>query len=162
MSKGYKGLLALLLCTLAAVPGTAQAAWLQAKSKHFTIYSEGSEAKLRDFAEKLEKFDFLLRHITNIEDPEAGSPVHVYLLDSDLKIMQLARNRNVRGIYNTSDRFAYAVLPRGGKADEFDLGAQEILFHEYTHHFMLHHFPAAYPASHDDFSVNGFRIGDPR
>jgi hypothetical protein len=146
MKKGYEGLLALLLCLSAIVPGSAHAAWLQAKSKHFIIYSEGSEGKLRDFAQKLEKFDFLLRHIARIDDTVAGSPVRVYLLNSDLQIMQLARNRNVRGFYNTSDRFAYAVLPRDGKADEFDLGAQEILFHEYSHHFMLHHFPAAYPA----------------
>lgn len=137
---------------LALAPGGAKAEWLQAKSQHFTIYSEGSEAKLRDFAQKLEKFDALLRRVTEIDDPEIGSPVHVYLVANEAKVRQLARNRNAAGYYDTSDRFAYAVLPRSARNGEYDLGAEEILFHEYTHHFMLHHFPAAYPA----WYVEGF------
>ncbi|MFB9048507.1 hypothetical protein ACFFV8_07270 [Sphingobium indicum] len=148
---GLKGLLA-LAGALTLLPGTAQAAWLQAKSRHFTIMSDGSESKLREFAEKLEKFDGLLRHVTGITDPEAGSPVHVYLLSNDAKVRALTRNANIGGFYTTSDRFAYAVLARGMKASEYDMGAEDILFHEYTHHFMLHHFPAAYPA----WYVEGF------
>lgn len=148
---GMRGLLG-LMGLWAVMPATAQAAWLQAKSRHFVIYSESNEAKLRDFAQKLEKFDGLLRRVTGVDDPEAGSPLHVFLLDDEAKVIELARNRNARGFYDTSDRFAYAVLARGGKISDFDLGAEEILFHEYAHHFMLHHFPAAYPA----WYVEGF------
>lgn len=149
-----RGLRALLVLAgaLALVPGTAQAAWLQAKSQHFTIYSESSAAKLHEFAEKLEKFDSLLRRVSDITDPDAGSPVNVYLLSNDGKVKALARNPNIGGFYTTSDRFAYAVLARGSKMSEFEFGAEDILFHEYTHHFMLHHFPAAYPA----WYVEGF------
>ena len=135
-----------------ALCGTAQAAWWQAKSQHFTVYSEGNDEKLRDFAERLEKFDFLLRQFTNVSDDRLGSPVKVYLLASDAKLRALTRNPNIGGFYTTSDRNAYAVLARGGKTNKFDFGAEEILFHEYTHHFMLHHFPAAYPA----WYVEGF------
>jgi hypothetical protein len=135
-----------------ALPGTAQAAWWQAKSRHFTVYSEGNDEKLRGFAERLEKFDFLLRRLTNVTDPEQGSPVQVFLLSSDRKVQKLAGNPNIGGFYTTSDRSAYAVLARGEKISKFDFGAEEILFHEYTHHFMLHHFPAAYPA----WYVEGF------
>ncbi|MDI1295751.1 MAG: hypothetical protein PSY12_07675, partial [bacterium] len=134
------------------LPGTAHAAWLQAKSRHFTVYSEGSEDKLLDFAQKLEKFDFLLRRVTNVTDTAIGSPVNVYLLSNDDKVKALARNRNIAGFYTTSDRSAFAVLGRGAKTGTFDAGAEEILFHEYTHHFMLHHFPVAYPA----WYVEGF------
>ena len=151
MTKGLKGLLA-LSCFLAALPTTAHAAWLKARSQHFTIYSESNEAKLRDFAQKLEKFDCLLRRVTGIDNPDAGSPVHVYLLSSDAKVKALARNPNLNGFYTTSNRFAFAVLARGAKTSEFDVGAEEVLFHEYSHHFMLHHFPAAYPA----WYVEGF------
>lgn len=151
MGKGLKGLLALAFM-VAMLPGTADAAWLQAKSRHFTIYSESNEVKLRDFAEKLEKFDCLLRRVTGIDDPQAGSPVHVYLLSNDAKVKAIARNPHLSGFYTTSDRFAFAVLGRGQKTGQFDAGAEEILFHEYSHHFMLHHFPAAYPA----WYVEGF------
>jgi tetratricopeptide (TPR) repeat protein len=140
------------LCLALAGAGSAQAAWWQAQTRHFTVYREGSDDKLRDFAERLEKFDFLLRTVTKVTDPEQGSPVKVYILSSETKVRDLARNRNVGGFYTTSDRSAFAVLSRGEKTSEFDYGAQEILFHEYTHHFMLHHFPAAYPA----WYVEGF------
>lgn len=135
-----------------ALPSTAQAAWWQAKSRHFTVYSEGNDEKLRGFAERLEKFDFLLRRLYNVTDPEQGSPVLVYLLSNDRKVQKLAGNPNIGGFYTTSDRTAFAVLGRGDKTGKFDFGAEEILFHEYTHHFMLHHFPAAYPA----WYVEGF------
>lgn len=135
-----------------ALSGTAQAAWWQAKGRHFTVYSEGSDANLRDFAERLEKFDFLLRRVTKVTDPEQGSPVNVYLLSNDRKVRNLAHNPNIAGFYRTSNRSAFAVLARGEKTGTFDFGAEEILFHEYTHHFMLSHFPAAYPS----WYVEGF------
>lgn len=137
---------------MALLPGTAQAAWWQAQSRHFTVYSEGSDGKLRDFAERLEKFDFLLRRLYGVTNPDQGSPVKVYLLSSDAKVKDLAKNRNIAGYYTTSDRTAYAFLARGAKSGEFDMDAEEVLFHEYTHHFMLHYFPAAYPA----WYVEGF------
>lgn len=132
--------------------GSAQAAWWQAQSRHFTVYSEGNDEKLRSFAERLEKFDFLLRTVTGVTDPERGSPVKVYLLSNEGKVRTLARNPNIGGFYTTSDRTAFAILSREGKISQYDFGAEEILFHEYSHHFMLHHFPAAYPA----WYVEGF------
>ena len=135
-----------------ALPGVAHAAWWQAQSRHFTVYSEGRDEKLRAFAEQLEKFDFLLRTVTGVTDPNQGSPVKVYLLSSEDKVRKLARNPNLAGFYTTSRRNAYAVLSREGKSSAFDASAEEILFHEYTHHFMLHNFPAAYPA----WYVEGF------
>jgi hypothetical protein len=74
------------------------------------------------------------------------------MLSSEGKVKKLARNPNIAGFYTTSDRSAYAFLSRGGKDNKFDMGAEEVLFHEYTHHFMLHHFPAAYPS----WYVEGF------
>lgn len=140
------------LAIIMASIGPARAAWWQAQTRHFTVYREGNDDKLRDFAERLEKFDFLLRTITGVTDPERGSPVRVFLLSTDNKVQDLAGNPNIRGFYTTSDRTAFAVLSRGAKTSQFDFGAEEILFHEYTHHFMLHHFPAAYPA----WYVEGF------
>ncbi|MCP1471196.1 tetratricopeptide (TPR) repeat protein [Sphingobium sp. OAS761] len=141
---GFRIVAAAGLALFAAVP--AQAAWWKAQSRHFTVYSEGNDEKLRDFAERLEKFDFLLRKVTGLKDPEADSPVEVFLLSNDARVKKLARNPNLAGFYTTSDRVAYAVLSRESKSGKFDFGAEEVLFHEYTHHFMLHHFPAAYPA----------------
>lgn len=141
------GLAAMLLAG-----GEARAEWWQAQSRHFTVYSEGKDETLRGFAERLEKFDFLLRTITGVEETRQGSPVQVFMLSNEDKVKKLVGNRNVAGFYSTSDRTAFAVLSRDRKLSKFDLGAEEVLFHEYTHHFMLHYFPAAYPA----WYVEGF------
>ncbi|MDR7156098.1 tetratricopeptide (TPR) repeat protein [Sphingobium xenophagum] len=141
-----------LAALMLALPGVAHATWWQAKTDHFTVYSEGKDKTLQDFAERLEKFDFLLRRLYGVTDPQRGSPVKVYLLSSDRKVQELADSPNFRGYYTTSNRNAYAFLSRETKNGRFGVGAEEILFHEYTHHFMLHHFPAAYPA----WFVEGF------
>ena len=143
-----KALAALML----VLPGVAQANWWQARTDHFTVYSEGKDRTLHDFAERLEKFDFLLRRLYNVTDAQQGSTVKVYLLSNDRKVQDLADNRNLKGFYTTSNRNAYAFLSREAKNGQFGIGAEEILFHEYAHHFMLHHFPAAYPA----WFVEGF------
>lgn len=134
------------------LPGAARAEWHQVTAPHFTVYGDVSADQLETFAVKLEKFDFLLRTVTNTPDEKVGNPVRVFLLSSDAKVKALARNPNIGGFYRTNDRFGFAVLSRQRKSHKFDIGAEEILFHEYAHHFMLHYFPAAYPA----WYVEGF------
>ncbi len=134
------------------MPASAQAAWNEAHSRHFIVYSDGNPKQLDEFTVKLEKFDFLLRTVTGTKDDDPGNPVRVFMLPNEGKVKALANNPNIAGFYKTSDRIAYAVLSRESKSGTFDLGAEEVLFHEYAHHFMLHYFPAAYPA----WYVEGF------
>jgi tetratricopeptide (TPR) repeat protein len=133
-------------------PSRAEAAWLQAKSPHFVVYSEGSSKELTDFTERLEKFDFLLRTMTGTKADEQERPVLIYMVDGEEEVRALTHNPIVAGFYSTSDRNGFAVVAREKKQSQFDLDAGEILFHEYAHHFMLHYFPAAYPA----WYVEGF------
>lgn len=133
-------------------PGIASAAWLEARSKHFIVYGDGGEKQLASFTEKLEKFDFLLRRMTNTMENDAPNPVRVYLLARDAQVQAAARDRNVVGYYTTSERYAYALVSREKPQWALDAAPEDILFHEYTHHFMLHYFPAAYPA----WYVEGF------
>jgi cytochrome c-type biogenesis protein CcmH/NrfG len=142
----------LCLAVMVLLPEKANAAWSQARSQHFTIYSNGSTKQLKLFAEKLEKFDYLLRTMTGTDRKADVRPLKVFALDSDSEVKSIAHNSNAAGFYNTSDRSAFAVITRDINAGQFDQSAQQILFHEYAHHFMLHYFPAAYPA----WYVEGF------
>ncbi|WP_336973986.1 hypothetical protein [Sphingobium aromaticiconvertens] len=148
---GRFGALAMMVGAF-ALPGSAQAAWSQAKTRHFTIYSEAKPETLQLFATKLEKFDALLRLVTGMKDDGLTNPVQVFMLSDDGEVRSLARNPNVAGFYSTSGRSGFAVLSREPKSWRYDLGPEEVLFHEYAHHFMLHYFPAAYPA----WYVEGF------
>jgi hypothetical protein len=133
-------------------PGAALAAWNQAKTRHFTVYSEGKPQQLEQFATKLEKFDALLRMMTDTREDSEPNPVQVFMLSDDAEVKKLAHNPNIAGFYSTSERSGYAILSREPKAWKYGVGPEEVLFHEYAHHFMLRYFPAAYPA----WYVEGF------
>lgn len=124
----------------------ARAAWNEARTRHFRIYSDGPAGELKLFAEKLEKFDYLLRKVTNTSADQPGASVVVFMLPNNAAVEKLVGRPNVAGYYNASQRNGYAVVSRERKDSQFDMGTEEILFHEYAHHFMLHYFPAAYPA----------------
>ena len=48
----------------------AGATWHEARSKHFIIYSDDNPKNLRAFAEKLERFDGVFRHLRKMGDPD--------------------------------------------------------------------------------------------
>lgn len=131
--------------------GSAQAKWQVARSDHFIVYSGGGTAQLRDFADKLERFDFLLRQLTRVTDEDGINPVKIFLVANIDSVSRL-KGGNVAGFYSASEQSGFAVVPRSAGVSQFDLQADEILFHEYAHHFMLHHLPYAYPA----WYVEGF------
>lgn len=56
----------LLPLLLLLTPAVAHAEWREAVSKHFIVYSEGSEAELRKSVLHLEKFDRLLRLMLDV------------------------------------------------------------------------------------------------
>lgn len=143
-----------LFCWLvvAAVPQTARAAWNEARSNHFVVYSNGGSKQLREFAERLEKFDYLLRVMSGTDVDRIDRPLKVFALDNESEVKSIRHDPNVAGFYSTSDRSAFAIVSRLSSSGKFDLSAEQLLFHEYAHHFMLHYFPAAYPA----WYVEGF------
>ncbi len=124
-----------LLCALlSALPSVAAARWHEARSPNFIVYRDGSEAELRQSAALLEDYDRLLRRLTGTSAPPSPAALKVYLVGSAGKLRQIAnlpegaagrlygaggRNGDVRG----------ARRPRPG------LGGEEVLLHEYAHHF---------------------------
>lgn len=140
---------------LALMPASAMAEWTEAKSKHFTVYSDGTPKQLMDFADDLERFDFLLRLMTGVSrDPaqDTGAPVRIWLLPNDGAVKAATGNPNIAGLYFPSNRGGVAIASRERASNRFDLDGKVILFHEYTHHFMLHYFPSGYPT----WYVEGF------
>lgn len=139
------GLVALVLMLFAS---PAQAEWLRAESANFIVFSDSSEARLRERVQLLEDFDRLLRTMTTINDPPAPTKLHIYMV-SGIEDLRL-----VRSVPNGTAGF-YAASPNGIAAfvdSRAEAGGNEILFHEYVHHFMMRYRPNAYPA----WFVEGF------
>lgn len=126
------------------LPSVAHAHWLEARSDNFIVASDGSEASLRESTALLEHYDRLLRTLTGTSAPPSPAPLKVYLVGSASKLRQVVRlPENALGVYMARVGGTAALAVRG---DRPGLGGEEVLLHEYAHHFMNRYYPAAYPA----------------
>lgn len=143
----------LKLLALLMLASPAHAAWQRAESKHFLIYSDGSDKDLRRYAERLEAVHWLMKVATSVDDSGKIVKVRVYLVPDVSTVKRLigAPDSNIAGFYRPGIGGAIAVVPRNTGTDGIFTG-QLVLFHEYAHHFMLQYSPAAYPA----WYVEGF------
>jgi tetratricopeptide (TPR) repeat protein len=142
-----RALAALVLALVAYTPATA--AWREARSQHFIVYSEDKPEALRQFATDLEKFDAAMRMLRSI-DPSEDSPhnrVTVFVVSSISQVRDVLgdkKNSQVAGFYRGIAGRSVAVVPRD-TGDEF-FSSRLVLLHEYSHHFMFRNFPLAFPA----------------
>lgn len=141
MSKLWFATLAALLLLFGQAP--ASAAWRRAESANFIVYSQASEAKVRQQTALLEDYHTFLRLLTGVTDPPAPNKLRIYLMKRG--DMRLARDvpSGVAGFYAASPA-GMAVFVDDG-AGGWGSGNDEILFHEIAHHFMMQYRPAAYP-----------------
>lgn len=134
----------LLILFALLIPTTARAAWHEASSTNFVVYSEGSQEEARAFAAKLEKFNFVLRRYHNVREVEAAPRFRVFLLENVDAVQRMLDQEGVGGYYVSDARgLMFVGTRRAGSSREFD--PEIILFHEYVHHFMYQYFPATYP-----------------
>lgn len=140
------------LCLMAAV-SPARADWLKAESERFIVYSEGSERSLREYVRKLEMFDRIMRFRSNIslsETPQRKLPIYLVGNRTGLLKVRPTAAQHVIGIYLPTEEDIFAIAIRRGNGD--DMNGDDVLLHEYAHHFMLGNMPGAYPA----WFVEGF------
>lgn len=147
----------LLLMTVALLSASAaQAAWLEASSKHFVVYSNDKPEKLKAFATKLERFDKAYRATRGMPDPELGegNRLSVYVVSNIDVVQKLAGGGNgIAGFYIPRASGSVAFVPRKlGDGSRTDLTADAVFFHEYTHHLMLAKVDGALP----EWFVEGF------
>ena len=127
------------LALIALTPASALADWRRAESPHFVVYSDGSERSLRDFTLKLERFDALLGSRFGGDQGEDIRKLPVYLVGDDraLRIAQPSLPDGIAGYYSSSENDIFAILVRGRDDD--------ILLHEYSHHFMAKNAGGRFP-----------------
>lgn len=145
------------------LPAHAEARWREASTRHFLVYSEADEAELRRAAEQLERFDSMLRVLRGVDDPDRSPATRVTIVFvRDIPALQALlgdRDSGVGGFYLPRASDPMIVTPRVGirsrradsvyrhtMSEEHDsFTAQDVLLHEYTHHFMYNNFDLAAP-----------------
>ncbi len=129
-------------------PAPARAQWLRAETDHFIIYGAGSERSVRAYAEKVERFDFLLRTYYPIRVDHEIPKLEIYLADGRRDMLRAAPGigASVGGFYSPNSSRIHAVVNT-----ESEMG-DHVMFHEYGHHFMFQMAATAYPS----WFVEGF------
>ncbi len=143
-----KLILAFLLFAASFSPACARA-WQLAETDHFRIYTDGKTDELKRLVNELEDFHALLLQMTGAPADLEIIPLDIYLLD-DGDRQSLKMGAGTMGLYSANTLRTAAVSRRA--LSSVSLKPQEILFHEYAHHFMLQYFPFGYP----DWYVEGF------
>ena len=143
--------LAAALFLSAATPALAD--WSEARSDHFIIYSEQKPAELKLYAERLERFDRLVRFLRKMDDPPLtdGGKVTIYVLPSVVGVQNLASGGRgggggILGFY--MPRASGSVAFFSSKGDRSDRGPskitpEQVFQHEYMHHLMLSNWKTA-------------------
>lgn len=134
---------------LATTP--AQAEWREARARHFILYGNMSEDAIRTMATRLEQFDGALRYLYQKPEVEGqeSNPVTVYVLPSVSAVRRLygKGGDHIAGFYDGRVSGSVAFTPmRGDEEGPNALQPQQVLFHEYAHHFLIGNSQVAYPA----------------
>jgi hypothetical protein len=152
-----------------AAAAPANAGWHKAETDLFVVYGDVREDTLRDYAVKLTNFDHVLRMYA--PPPKDAPPLRkldVYLLrdHDELRQIQPRLPEGIVGFYMATPRALFAA---GVAAPLGMTSKDEVLFHEYAHHFMLENFPAPYPTwfiegwadyfATTKFTPTGFQVG---
>ena len=144
----FKRLLFGLALSLAGTPAAAE--WHSARSDHFIIYADQTPPELRDFAQRLERFDRAARTVMRLKDPPLtdSSRLTVYVVNTVAAIEKLAGGYGVAGFYLPRSSGSIAFVPKraGSKKQKWDLDAEAIFFHEYAHHLQLQQSDLALPS----------------
>lgn len=127
----------------------AQAAWHEASSDHFLIYSDQKESDIQKFAERLERYHDTMRFLFNrpAEKPSPSNRVTIYAVDSARDVRELSGmdNKYVQGFYVPRAGGSLAIVQRVRTGGYVMSQSELILLHEYAHHFLMGSSARAYP-----------------
>ncbi|RDC59556.1 hypothetical protein HME9302_00746 [Alteripontixanthobacter maritimus] len=126
--------------------------WHRADTHHFTIYSDGRQSDLEDFAHEAEKFDALLRMLWKKPVQDTPTKLTIFMVSESGQVASLIGQDNVAGFYVPQVEGSFAVSNRQKTRDKRALSGQQTLFHEYAHHFFFNNFSIPTPS----WFVEGF------
>jgi len=124
--------------------------WFELKSENFTVYSNAKKEVAYDLIEELEYFRFYLQIITNVKDTTTELPHVVFAMRNKISFKSMTGIRGgVVGFYfahpRTTVSFSNIDYDFTRTSRMKDRPGKQVLFHEYTHHFMFRYTRFNYP-----------------
>ncbi|PVM83860.1 hypothetical protein DDF62_22900 [Caulobacter radicis] len=122
---------------------------MRAESPHFVVYSADGEREAREYALMLEDFDGVLRRFHGKQDAPAARKLPVYLVRDNDQLQKVAPGSGrIAGLYSASLQEIFIVAIKGiGDHSVLDLTVGDnVVLHEYVHHFIMQYFPDGHPS----------------
>lgn len=133
-----------LLGSLLGAPQALAGPWYKAETDRFVVYGETFESTVRDYAVRLQTYDAVLRLFhPDVAKRVPSTKLNVVVVESHAELEEVYPGlpQGVGGFYMPNNEGLYAVVWNTKR-----MGEDDVLFHEYAHHFMRDYFPQAYPA----------------
>lgn len=144
---------AILLCIACATftfASHATAAWYEASSENFVVYSSQSKKAAQRFNERLEIYREAMRFFFGHKSstPSKSNRLTVYVLPGNVirQIYGEQGKRNITGVYLPRAGRATALVIPDRRANRGVNFSEVVLLHEYAHHYMYLHSSGNYPA----------------
>lgn len=146
LKRGAALAVASALSSFVASPALAE--WLRAETDHFIVYGDTSEGSLRRYAQKVERFDALLRTYYPIQTDHEIPKLEIFMAEGrrDMNRMSPGISEGVAGYYSPNSGRIYTIVDTRSSMGDI------VVFHEYAHHFMFQMRANAYPS----WFVEGF------
>ena len=127
----------------------AHAAWHEASSDHFVIYTDDSERDISHFARQLETYHAGLSLVTGSATtvPSPSNRVTVYVVrdEREVRALHAGNDKNVAGFYVPRAGGSMAIVPAVQARSGAITWSMVVLLHEYAHHFLMSSSSAAMP-----------------
>ncbi len=127
----------------------AQAAWHEASSDHFIVYSNQSEKDVRKFTDRLERYHGAMRWRFNGNKaaPSPSNRVTVYVVNRASEVRKLSGgdNRYLQGFYIPRAGGSLAIVSKVKTTAQRISLSEQTLLHEYAHHYLLASSARSYP-----------------
>src|SRR5579871_2622426 len=133
-----------LVATLPSFAG--EKPWVEVRSPHFRILTNGSANDARKVAHEFEQMRFVFENQNAQFHLEGGAPLMIFAAEDEPTAKSLEpftwklKGAKPSGIYYHAWAREYVMM----RLDEWKLGAHEVVYHEYTHsilHRNLHWIP---------------------
>jgi tetratricopeptide (TPR) repeat protein len=129
-------------CRTARPEETAAGSWHEIAGPRFVLWTDGSVDHGRKLVSDLERFQQVMLAMTNAQDRPGAPPLRIFMAASSGSLSAWLGEdsgdwRTPRaGMMRATRRGNYALIDGSeeSRGDSSELGAREILFHEYTHH----------------------------
>lgn len=142
-----KSLFIILTCLLAT--NVAYAKWNEVSTDHFVIYAEHKEKKIIEFGKRLERYHSAMNWLFSRTDvlPGPSNRLTIYVVRTQRQVRDFSNstNKDLAGFYIARAGGSIAVISSIRKGTKGVSQSEQILLHEYAHHFLTSSSSSHYP-----------------